>query len=43
MIYIHLSGRDLAKKLNTAMKHIRSWRVDALTALPAVEHGRGPQ
>ncbi|WP_337825199.1 tyrosine-type recombinase/integrase [Amycolatopsis sp. A1MSW2902] len=37
MIYIHLSGRDLAKKLNAGMKHIHSWRLDKLAALPPGE------
>ena len=32
LAYIHLSGRDLADKLNKGMQHIHSWRVAALTA-----------
>lgn len=32
LAYIHLSGRDLADKLNKGMEHIHSWRVAALTA-----------
>ncbi|MEV5413161.1 site-specific integrase [Thermopolyspora sp. NPDC052614] len=31
MTYIHLSGRDLAKKLNRGMRQIHSWRIDMLT------------
>ncbi|MFE4922308.1 hypothetical protein [Streptomyces sp. NPDC056661] len=31
MTYIHLSGRDLAEKLNRGMKQIHSWRIDMLT------------
>jgi integrase/recombinase XerD len=33
MAYIHLSSRDLARKLNSGMEHIHSWRVDKLAAL----------
>ncbi|MFC0438024.1 site-specific integrase [Kutzneria buriramensis] len=33
MIYIHLSGRDLGKKLNSGMEQIHSWRVEMLTRL----------
>jgi integrase/recombinase XerD len=29
--YIHLSGRDLAAKLNSSMSHIHAWRVEMLT------------
>ena len=29
--YIHLSGRDLAEKLNSPMTHIHAWRVRMLT------------
>jgi integrase/recombinase XerD len=29
--YIHLSGRELADKLNRGMEHIHAWRVRALT------------
>ena len=36
MIYIHLSGRDLAAKLNAGMAQIHAWRVEALT-----QAGRG--
>ncbi|MER5522476.1 site-specific integrase [Streptomyces sp. NPDC002763] len=31
LTYIHLSGRDLAEKLNRGMQQIHSWRVDMLT------------
>ncbi|MGF6889405.1 integrase/recombinase XerD [Nocardia sp. GAS34] len=30
--YIHLSGRDLADKLNRGMEHIHAWRVAMLTS-----------
>ncbi|MCH0561501.1 site-specific integrase [Streptomyces sp. MUM 16J] len=33
MTYIHLSGRDLAEKLNQGMEQIHSWRVDMLARL----------
>jgi integrase/recombinase XerD len=33
--YIHLSGRDLAEKLNASMTHVHAWRVQML-AEPAV-------
>ena len=29
--YIHLSGRELAEKLNQGMAQIHAWRVDMLT------------
>ena len=31
--YIHLSGRDLADKLNQGMQHIHDWRVETLARL----------
>jgi integrase/recombinase XerD len=31
LTYIHLSGRDLAAKLNAGMAHIHAWRVQMLT------------
>ena len=31
LTYIHLSGRDLAEKLNRGMQQIHAWRVDMLT------------
>lgn len=31
LAYIHLSGRDLADKLNKGMEHIHAWRVALLT------------
>ncbi|MFQ3560179.1 hypothetical protein QZN11_25730 [Streptomyces gramineus] len=31
MTYIHLSGRDLAEKLNRGMQQIHSRRIDMLT------------
>ncbi|MFB7958038.1 tyrosine-type recombinase/integrase [Streptomyces sp. NPDC056045] len=42
MTYIHLSGRDLAEKLNQGMEQIHSWRVDMLARLgtDSVEGGR---
>jgi len=33
MTYIHLSGRDLAEKLNQGMDQIHAWRVDMLARL----------
>jgi integrase/recombinase XerD len=35
MRYIHLSGRDLADKLNRAMDQIHAWRVEMLAQLAA--------
>jgi len=31
LTYIHLSGRDLAAKLNAGMAHIHAWRLEMLT------------
>jgi len=39
MIYIHLSGRDLAAKLNAGMAQIHAWRVETL-AQPGSGAGR---
>jgi len=39
LIYVHLSGRDLAAKLNTGMAHIHAWRVQMLTD-PDTDGGR---
>jgi integrase/recombinase XerD len=36
--YIHLSGRDLAEKLNASMTHVHAWRVQML-AEPAAAGG----
>lgn len=36
LTYIHLSGRDLAEKLNRGMQQIHSWLVDMLTRAEAV-------
>jgi integrase len=36
--YIHLSGRDLAEKLNASMTHVHAWRVQML-AEPAAASG----
>jgi integrase/recombinase XerD len=33
LTYIHLSGRDLADKLNQGMRQIHSWRIDLLAGL----------
>ena len=33
LTYIHLSGRDLADKLNRSMQHIHGWRVEMLARL----------
>jgi integrase len=33
MRYIHLSGRDLADRLNRGMDQIHAWRVDTLAKL----------
>jgi hypothetical protein len=30
MLYIHLSGRELAAKLDAAMAHIHAWRTAAM-------------
>jgi integrase/recombinase XerD len=38
--YIHLSGRDLADKLNRGMEHIHAWRVQALTSSDSTEAAR---
>jgi integrase/recombinase XerD len=42
LTYIHLSGRDLADKLNRSMQHIHGWRVEMLTRAsePAAETSR---
>jgi site-specific recombinase XerD/transposase len=37
--YIHLSGRELAEKLNASMTHIHAWRVQVLAAPAAVGAG----
>jgi len=39
--YIHLSGRDLSKKLSKGMEHIHAWRVRMLAemATPATRPG----
>jgi integrase/recombinase XerD len=34
--YIHLSGRDLADKLDRGMEHIHAWRIRMLTETPVV-------
>nr|WP_276615621.1 tyrosine-type recombinase/integrase [Nonomuraea basaltis] len=39
MRYIHLSGRDLADKLNRTMEHIHAWRIEALTRMNTVGDG----
>jgi integrase len=33
LAYVHLSGRDLADKLNRGMQHIHGWRVEMLARL----------
>jgi integrase len=33
LTYIHLSGRDLADKLNRSMEQIHGWRVEMLARL----------
>jgi integrase len=40
LIYVHLSGRDLAAKLNAAMAQIHAWRIQMLTELGG---GDGPR
>ncbi len=40
MIYIHLSGRDLADKLSSGMAQIHAWRVEMLARLGERETGR---
>lgn len=39
MQYIHLSGPDLAEKLNRGMQHIHAWRVEMLAQLARNDHG----
>lgn len=39
--YIHLSGRDLAAKLNSSMAHIHSWRIGMLTTDGSAAAGQG--
>jgi integrase/recombinase XerD len=39
--YIHLSGRELAAKLNSSMGQIHAWRVGMLTEVPAGRAGGG--
>jgi len=38
--YIHLSGRELADKLNRGMEHIHAWRVQALAGSGSAEASR---
>lgn len=38
--YIHLSGRELADKLNRGMEHIHAWRVQALAGIGGTETAR---
>lgn len=38
--YIHLSGRELSAKLNSAMTHIHAWRVKTLTQAGWIETDR---
>jgi site-specific recombinase XerD len=40
MRYIHLSGRDLAAKLNAGMAQIHAWRVEMLTAAGSADGPR---
>ncbi|WP_328864787.1 tyrosine-type recombinase/integrase [Streptomyces sp. NBC_00304] len=42
LTYIHLSGRDLAEKLNRGMQQIRSWRVDMLTRAAQTDEAIAP-
>lgn len=37
--YIHLSGRDLADKLNRSMDHIHAWRIQALATMSTAADG----
>lgn len=39
MRYIHLSGRDLADKLNQTMEHIQAWRIEVVTRMNTVVDG----
>jgi integrase len=39
LAYIHLSGRDLANKLNQGMGHIHGWRVAMLTGTTVAAAG----
>lgn len=38
--YIHLSGRELADKLNRGIEHIHAWRIQALTSDNGMEAAR---
>jgi integrase/recombinase XerD len=40
LTYIHLSGRDLADKLNWSMRHVHGWRVEMLAGLGEQAAGR---
>jgi len=40
LIYVHLSGRELAEKLARSMDHIHAWRVEMLARLGEQETGR---
>jgi len=40
--YIHLSGRDLAEKLQRGMHHIHAWRVEMLAGLGEPGPGSEP-
>jgi integrase/recombinase XerD len=40
LIYVHLSGRDLAAKLNAGMAHIHAWRIQMLTEPGGAEGAR---
>jgi hypothetical protein len=33
LTYIHLSGRELAEKLNSSMGYIHAWRVEMLAGI----------
>jgi hypothetical protein len=39
LTYIHLSGRDLAEKLNRSMSHLHAQRISMLTAAGGDETG----
>ena len=42
LAYIHLSGRDLAEKLNEGMTHIHAWRIEQLAHCAAQQEAARP-
>lgn len=43
LLYIHLSGHDLAERLTRGMSHIHAWRIHTLARALAVESGSGSE